>query len=126
MMSTIPFPSVWHIFAKPYQNITRIFPTQQSDVGRMIDVCRNDPNIRKIIIFGSSVTPLCNPWSDIDIYFEMKEPPQRYPSIGSHTAVFDKWDNFSVDENLKREIDEKGVVVYERDRRKTIEKETIT
>ena len=33
-------------------------------------------------------------WSDIDIYFEMKEPPQRYPSIGSHTAVFDKWDNF--------------------------------
>ena len=48
-------------------------------------------------------------WSDIDIYFEMKEPPQRYPSIGSHTAVFDKWDNFSVDENLKREIDEKGV-----------------
>jgi len=86
MMSTIPFPSVWHIFAKPYQNITRIFPTQQADVGRMIDVCKNDPNIRKIIIFGSSVTPLCNPWSDIDIYFEMKEPPQRYPSIGSHTT----------------------------------------
>ena len=109
----------WRAFAKPYQNITRIFPTQQADVGRMIDVCKDDANIQKIIIFGSSVTPLCNPWSDIDIYFEMKEPPQRYPSIGSHTAVFDKWDNFSVDENLKREIDEKGVVVYERDVRET-------
>ena len=106
--------ATWGTFAKPYQNITRIFPTQQADVGRMIDVCRDNPNIKKIVIFGSSVTPLCNPWSDIDIYFEMLEPPKRYPSIGSHTAVLDKWDNFSVDEALKREIDETGVTVYER------------
>ena len=30
---------LWRAFAKPYQNITRIFPTQQADVGQMIDVC---------------------------------------------------------------------------------------
>lgn len=117
---------MWGVFAKPFRNIERIFPTKQEAVSRMVDLCKTLPNIRRVIIFGSAVTAGCNPWSDIDIYFEMKEPPQRYPSIGSHTAVFDKWDNFSVDENLKREIDEKGVVVYERDRRKTIEKETIT
>ena len=104
----------WRAFAKPYQNITRIFPTQQADVGRMIDVCKDDANIQKIIIFGSSVTPLCNPWSDIDIYFEMKEPRSNFPSTGSRTAIFDKWDNFSVDDDLMHEIATKGVVVYER------------
>ena len=43
---------MWNVFTKPYQNITRIFPTQQADVGRMIDVCKDDPNIQKIIIFA--------------------------------------------------------------------------
>ena len=97
---------LWKAFAKPYKNINRIFPTKQKDVGEMVKVCKKDDNIRKIIVFGSSVTPLCNPWSDIDIYFEMK--------TGSRAAVFDRWDNFSVDDDLMHEIATKGVVVYER------------
>lgn len=104
----------WLAVTKPFKNINRIFPTQQADIAKMIDVCKKIPNIRKIIIFGSSVTPLCNPWSDIDIYFETQEEMKRFPSIASHTAVFDKWDNYSVDDNLMDEINRTGVVVYER------------
>lgn len=105
---------LWKAFAKPYKNINRIFPTKQKDVGEMVEVCKKDENIQKVIVFGSSVTPLCNPWSDIDIYFEMKEPRSNFPSTGSRTAIFDKWDNFSVDDDLMHEIATKGVVVYER------------
>jgi len=73
---------IWKAFAKPYKNINHIFPTKQKDVGEMVDVCKKDKNIQRIIVFGSSVTPLCNPWSDIDIYFEMKKPSPNFPSTG--------------------------------------------
>lgn len=106
--------SKWRAFTKPFLNINKIFPTQQEDVGKMIEVCKKIPNIKKIIIFGSSVTSRCNPWSDIDIFFETEREMNRWPSIGSHTAVFDKWDNFTVDEKLMDEINRTGVLVYER------------
>ena len=97
-----------------FKNVNRIFPTQQSDVKEMIDVCKEDRNVKKIIIFGSSVTSRCNPWSDIDIYYEFEKEPKKYPSTGSATAVFDKWDNFNVNNELLHEIRKNGVVVYER------------
>ena len=34
--------------------------------------------INKIIIFGSSVTSACNPWSDIDIYIDFGENTPEY------------------------------------------------
>lgn len=104
----------WRAFTKPFLNVNRIFPTQQKDVYEMIEVCKDIPNIKKIIIFGSSVTPNCNPWSDIDIYFETETEMSKWPSIKSHTAVFDKWDNFTVEKSLLDEITQKGVLVYER------------
>ena len=96
-----------------FKNINLIFPTQQQDVYDLIQASIPDKNIRKIIIFGSSVTKACNPWSDIDVYFEKKKEG-AFPVVGSHTAVYDKWDNFSVSKELYDEIKEKGVVVYER------------
>ncbi len=104
---------MWLAMTKPFKNINFIFPTKQPDVIKMIDVCQKDNNIKKIVIFGSSTTSLCNPWSDIDIYFEFKKEPNSYPSIKSKTAVFDKCDNFNVDDALLEEINKKGVIVYE-------------
>lgn len=69
-----------------YKNIHRIFPTKRKDVCEMVEVCAKDENIQKVIVFGSSVTPRCKPWSDIDIYFEMKEPRSNFPSTGSYMA----------------------------------------
>lgn len=54
-------------------NANKIFPTQQRDVKKIIDACSQDSNITKIIIFVSSITSARNPWSDIDVYVEMKE-----------------------------------------------------
>ncbi|MBO6178725.1 MAG: nucleotidyltransferase domain-containing protein [Selenomonadaceae bacterium] len=98
---------------KKMRNIEQISPQKQRDVVKMIEICSQDENIKKIIIFGSSVTDNCKNESDIDIYYEFKTVPRKYPTIKSHSAVFDKWDNFNVDENLKKEIYSTGVVVYE-------------
>lgn len=106
---------MWKVCVKePYMNVEKIFPTQQKDVGKIIRVWKEDENIRKIIIFGSSVTSACNPWSDIDIYVEMQEKKKR-PAVGIKEVPLDIWTNYDVDEELRKEIMEKGVVVYERD-----------
>lgn len=105
---------MWKVCVKePYMNVEKIFPTQQKDVGKVISVWKKDDNIRKIIIFGSSVTSACNPWSDIDIYVEMLEKKRR-PATGIKEVSLDIWTNYDVDEGLLKEIMEKGVVVYER------------
>ena len=79
----------------------------------MIDEAKKDPNIVKIIIFGSATRASCHLWSDIDVYFEMKENKEM-PAIASSEEAYDKWNNFTVDESLYREIMNEGVVVYEK------------
>lgn len=41
---------------KVYRGVEYIFPTQQLDVGKIIQSFSKNENVRKIIIFGSSVT----------------------------------------------------------------------
>ncbi len=105
---------MWRAFGKPFLNIKKIFPTKQKYMAQMIDVCKNNPNVKKFIIFGSSITAGCNPWSDIDIYFEMENEPHAYPTIANHKQAFDKWSNFTASGDLLNEIQKNGVVVYER------------
>lgn len=95
-----------------FQNVEKIFPLQQRDVGRIVDVLSKDEAVEKVIIFGSSVTSACNPWSDIDIYMKLREEKNiRMPKVGVPTDV---WTNFDVDDRLMAEINEKGVVVYDK------------
>lgn len=105
---------MWKLVSKNFQNARHIFPTKQRHVADMVEVCRRDPNVKKAVVFGSSVTAACNPWSDIDIYFELAEKRPNLPTYPSGTVVWDKWTNFSVSEELMKEIQEKGVTVYER------------
>lgn len=103
---------MWKVVSKPFHNAHRIFPTKQKDVYEMVQVCRKDSNIKRMVVFGSSVTNACNPWSDIDVYFVMEKEPKNYPTTGSPTAVFDKWTNFSISRELADEINKTGVIVY--------------
>lgn len=103
----------WKIFSEPFQNAEHIFPLQQKRTKQIIDYLKNDSNVHSITIFGSSVTPQCHNESDLDIYVEIKEDK---PLIHTYfDFLYDLWTNYSVDENLLKEISEKGVKVYERD-----------
>lgn len=54
-----------------YKNVEKIFPLKQHTVEELIEHCKaHYPSITRIVIFGSSVTPACNPWSDLDVYLE--------------------------------------------------------
>lgn len=95
-----------------FMNVEKIFPTQQRDVSTLLNSFIANQQVKKVIVFGSSVTSACNPWSDIDVYVELTEDVSiRKPRVG---VPVDLWTNFDVDSRLLSEITEKGVLVYER------------
>lgn len=103
----------WGVFSPKYfKNCEFIFPTQQKDVYNLLQLWKNDKNIKKVVIFGSSVTSACNPWSDIDIYAELVEEVDRLKKPEC-VVPFDIWTNYDVDDRLLEEIERTGVVVYE-------------
>lgn len=96
----------------PFRNVEYIFPTQQRDVAELIGQWKAVDAVHKIVIFGSSVTSACNPWSDIDVYVELdSEVNLKRPHF---EVPIDLWTNFDVDDRLLAEINETGVLVYER------------
>ena len=104
---------MWKAVADKFRNINLIFPTKQKAVSDIVKMCRADKNIHRVIVFGSAVTPRCNLWSDIDIYFEFRRNPWKYPILGNAAQSLDKFCNFSVSKDFQKEIISKGVVVYE-------------
>ena len=102
-----------HVCIKqPFEHCDRIFPNQQKYVSEILNSLKKDENIKKIIIFGSSLKPTCHIDSDIDIYLELdKNKRVNFPFI---TKAYDYWNNFTVDANLRNEIKKTGVTIYER------------
>lgn len=96
-----------------FMNAEHIFPLQQRDILKIVEKAKTIPEISKVIIFGSSVTPLCNPWSDIDVYI-VQDNVNTKITFEDLEAPVDKWTNFTVDDELLEEIMEKGVCVYEK------------
>ena len=92
-------------------NITKIFPTKQRGVLALVEDAKRKPQVEKIIIFGSSVTYKCNPWSDIDVLVYASDYAQLH---GSKEQVYDIIYSFNADETLLKEVEKTGVLVYER------------
>lgn len=84
-----------------------------------VHIAREEKNIRRMIIFGSSVTDQCNENSDLDICLDMTsdlvgmETYRTLSKINKACAwncdipFYDRLQG-----QLKKEIDQKGVVVY--------------
>lgn len=100
----------WMVVSEPFMNAEKIFPTQQRDVKVVIDTLSAFSEVKSITIFGSSVTCLCNPRSDIDICIECPAGFRR-PAIKAE-APLDVWTTEMVDNRLLQEIKERGVAVY--------------
>lgn len=50
-----------------FSGVDRIHPLKQREVKEIVDTAREDANVRRIVIFGSSVRYDCNETSDLDI-----------------------------------------------------------
>lgn len=98
-----------------FANCASIHPMQRKKVDTILTYLNKDPNIKKVIVFGSSVRADCHVGSDVDMYIEM-EKEKKLPEFGCVDFLYDLWTNYTVDERMLREITEKGVTVYERGR----------
>ena len=108
----MPEKTRWRIcIDEPFLNCERIYPIQQKKVKELLDDVTRDPSVKKVVVFGSSVTERCHQGSDVDLYIELDEA--RNPVTEVHDFPFDVWTNQTVDDQLLKEITSKGVVVYE-------------
>jgi len=95
-----------------YKNIERVNPIQQQRLFDLIESLKSFKVVNKVIVFGSSITHKCHEDSDIDIYVELDENVNV--KAYNVDCPVDYWNNFTVTEEMKKEIMSKGVIVYDR------------
>lgn len=98
----------------PFKNCEKIYPIQQKKVKQMINNIKEDSNVEKIVVFGSSVQDTCHMGSDVDFYIVLKQD-QKITFKETLSFMYDIWTNYTVDSRMYEEITKKGVTVYERD-----------
>lgn len=118
-----------------FMNVNKVHPYKQKCVGAVCSSAKSEFSgiVSKIIVFGSSVTYNCRPWSDLDICIEWKhefrddimqllpEPAKFIKVVESSVrrlCICHELDIVFLNDNdghcsLYNEIMEKGVVVYE-------------
>ena len=94
----------------PFVNCSKIYPIQQKKVRAILDAVKDDPNVKKVMIFGSSTQYSCTIDSDVDVFIELKKNSPI--DISGISYEFDLWTNYNVDERLLKEIEKTGVKVY--------------
>lgn len=97
-----------------FQNVEHIHPLQQEKVAAMVKEFSADPNILKLIIFGSSVTKQCRVGSDVDFYVIPENAQLLKHKHYGFDFVYDRWTPDMVNERFLNEILSTGVVVYEK------------
>lgn len=113
------------------KELRRIHPLKQRQVEALCEYARTNKEIKRIIIFGSATTYLCNSCSDLDVCIEWVNSPyvdeihydlrpevidtmkflkQTNKDTNGYDLMFwEELDGAPVEKNIK----EKGVVVYE-------------
>ena len=101
-------------------NLVRIDPLKRAQTKKCIDIAKENPDILKMIVFGSAARNECTENSDLDLCFLMKD---GYDKLNMHYSLadFGKACNHNCDlliwDHLKDwfrdEIISKGVVVYD-------------
>ena len=95
-----------------YKNVDKIHPIQQDFVGKIVETLSSEPIVKKIVVFGSSVTSRCTYDSDIDLYVDLSED-KNVKKYDVDVPV-DYWTNFSIEPAMLDEVKKNGVVVYDR------------
>ena len=101
-------------------SVKHIFPSKQKDVQAVINIARQNAEIKRLIVFGSATTLNCGIDSDIDIAVDAPDIKQEDDflvlSRRIRQAIHSSADvihyNSVQSDLLKKEIDMKGVEVY--------------
>lgn len=93
-----------------------VHPLKQDLVQEFQQDFQNDTNIKAAIVFGSGVEFRCNSYSDLDLCIERydSEKPFHYRAGDDGSAVDILYAD-RIGEKLRKEIEEKGIVIYDRE-----------
>ncbi|MBR0163309.1 MAG: nucleotidyltransferase domain-containing protein [Lachnospiraceae bacterium] len=101
------------------RNINRIHPLKQKQVDRIHHAAAKYPEIKRVYVFGSAATALCNVDSDLDICIDadMSDGLRIYEMQKEFGEACD-WNCDMImyghlGARLKKTVDEQGVVIYE-------------
>lgn len=100
-------------------DVSKVNKLKLGSVNEMINAARKYPFVRRLIIFGSSITDRCTEESDIDVCMDVGDKTQGLDLFKFHADLCKSCD-FNCDVfnycrlkgNLKKEIDTKGAVVF--------------
>lgn len=97
-----------------FENANRVHPLMQGRVEKLLHGLAGDPNIRKVILFGSSLEFRCSSRSDIDLYIEKYDPEKKLAFLPDIDCELDIITNLRPDNKLYQKIQEKGLLLIER------------
>ena len=100
------------------RNIDRIYPLKQKQVSEIYRQAKRFPIIRKVIVFGSSVTPRCRSDRGGDLWvaagvsdgmkvFEMQKALGEACDWNCDMVIYD-----NIGSALKQTVQREGVVIY--------------
>lgn len=97
-----------------FKNANRVHPLMQSKVEQLVQTISKDKNVRRIVLYGSSLEFRCNSNSDIDLYIEKDDKDKKLEPLPVLDCEVDIVTNLPLDSRLYQEIDRKGLLLFER------------
>lgn len=97
-----------------FPNANRVHPLMQGRVEKLICELAKDQNVRRVILFGSSLEFRCGSNSDIDLYIEKYDPEKKldyFPELDCETDIIT---NLEPDNKLYQRIEQTGLLLFER------------
>ncbi len=97
-----------------FPNANRVHPLMQRRVEKLIHELDKDQNIRRLILFGSSLEFRCSSTSDIDLYIEKQNPEKKlatFPELDCDTDIIT---NLTPENPLYQRIIQTGLILFER------------
>ena len=97
-----------------FVNANRVHPLMQARVQKLIQHMEYDMNVRKLVLFGSSLDFRCDSLSDIDIYIEKYDKDKKLEFFPDLDCEVDIVSNLETGSKLYKEIDKTGLLLFER------------
>lgn len=97
-----------------FPNANRVHPLMQNRVNKLIHEFSKDQNIRRLILYGSSLEFRCSSASDIDLYIEKENPEKKLEYIPELDCEIDIITNLPSENKLYQRIEQTGLLLFER------------
>lgn len=97
-----------------FPNANRVHPLMQRRIEKILREISKDPNICKVIVYGSSLEFHCNSASDIDLYIEKFNSDKKLASFPDLDCETDIITNLPKDNKLYLQIMKTGLLLFER------------